>query len=287
MKTQNQKALRMYVRAREDFQAMRKRMDNRLGRKADGTPQKIQDERVFDLEDITNFDRIASEARGQEHETEKMLKRVLKRFPVWCDWLSNVKGIGEVSAGWLLGEFDITQATTVSKMWQYAGMNPGLVRGKKRVPKKDYKPEMGKIISETPNIKTGANDYIVETDTLIRGDRATEGFLLPYNKNLKTHLIGVLAAGFIKHKNSYAVEFYYPYKQRLENEESIIHNEGKARQDDGKKWKDVSKGHRDNAAKRYMIKMFLKDFYVAWRTIEGLTVREPYDEEYLGRKHSA
>jgi hypothetical protein len=40
--------LRTLVRAREDFQAMRKRMDNRLGRKADGTNQNVG-EREFDV----------------------------------------------------------------------------------------------------------------------------------------------------------------------------------------------------------------------------------------------
>jgi hypothetical protein len=35
-----------------------------------------------------------------------------------------------------------------------------------------------------------------------------------------------------------------------------------------------------------MIKQFLKDLYVHWRTLEGLPVRQPYAEEYLGKVHS-
>jgi len=288
MKTNNQIALRMYVRAREDFQAMRKRMDNRLGRKADGTSQKLQDARVFSLKDIENFHHISKQARTQEREVEKMLRKVLKRFPIYNDWLSTIKGIGEISAGWILGEFDIQKAETVSKMWQYAGLNPGMIRGKKRITKADYKPEMGEIITELPDIKSGKNDYIIETDQWIRGDRALEGYVLPYNKNLRTHLLGVMAPlGFIKHQNSYAIEFYYPYKTRLEKEITKIHNEGKPRKDDGKPWCEVSKGHRDRAAMRYMVKMFLRDLYAAWRSIEGLPVRPPYEEEYLNKKHSA
>jgi len=286
MKTQNQQALKIYVRARENFQAMRKRMDNRLAIKADGTDQKVQDERLFPAEDTKNFKEIAQSAREQEKEIEKMLKKILKKFPVYVEWLSIIKGIGPVSAGYLLSEFDIQIATTVSKMWQYAGLNPGLVNGKKRVSSKKYQESMGKIIKELPNIKNKGVDYIIETNEMIRGDKATEGFVLPYNKNLRVHLLGVMADGFVKHQNSYALEFYYPYKTRLENESNIIVNEGKARKDDGKAWKDVSKGHRDNAAKRYMVKKFLIDFYVAWRTIEGLDVRVPYAEEFLGKKHS-
>jgi hypothetical protein len=33
--------------------------------------------------------------------------------------------------------------------------------------------------------------------------------------------------------------------------------------------------------------IYLRDLYVAWRTLEGLPVRAPYEEEYLGKKHSA
>jgi hypothetical protein len=283
----NRSALRMYLRAREDFQAMRKRMDNRLGIKADGTQQKIQDVRSFALEDIENFKLISENARQQEKQTEKMLKKVLLRFPIYNEWLKEVKGVGEIAAGWIISSFDIEKATTVSKMWQYAGLNPGMVKGKKRVSKKEYKPIMGTIITEVPNIKNDGNDYIIETNDMIRGDRATEGYVLPYNKNLRTHLVGVMGAGFIKAQNSYALEFYYPYKLRLENEDSIVINEGKARKGDGKPWKEVSKGHRNNAAIRYMVKMFIKDLYAAWREIEGLPVRVPYAEEYLGKKHAS
>ena len=287
MKTQAQRALRIAVKAREDFQDMRKRMDNRLSRKADKKPTKGMVGGLYLMEeDYLNFDLLSKEAEKQEREIEKLLKKLLKRFPVYNQWLSNVKGVGTVGAAWILAEFDIEEAITVSKLWQYAGYNPGMVRGKKRISKAEYKPKMGKIVNEMKNIKSNGIDYIVETDTLIRGDRASEGFILPYNKNLKTRLY-VLADGFIKSKSNYALEFYYPYKARLENEKSPIFNEGKARKDDGKPWCEVSKAHRDSAAKRYMMKNFLKDLYATWRSIVGLSVRVPYEEEYLGKKHSA
>jgi hypothetical protein len=275
MKTNDQIALRMYIRAREDFQSMRKRMDNRLSRKADGTSQKIQDERSFSLEDLKNFDELAKQARIQEKVVEKMLRKHLKHFPVYKEFLKDVKGVGEIAAGWILGEFDIEIATTV-------------VRGKKRVSKSKYKPSMGEIIAKIPDSDKNNEivDYIILTTEMIKGDRPTEGFILPYNKKLRATLLGILADGFIKAKSPYALNYYYPYKERLENEQSIVNTHGRTRKDAGKSWKDVSKGHRDRAAKRYMIKMFLKDVYVAWRTIENLPVRPSYAEEYLGKAHS-
>jgi len=253
--------VRMLVRTREDFQSMRKKMDNRIGRTADGEQQNVE-QRTFRLEDLEMFKKIADDAKEKEVECEKNLKRVLKRFPIWTEYLEGIKGVGTIAAGWIIGEFDIEKATTVSKMWQFAGLNPGLVKGKKRVDHEDGKVEF------------------VETGEMIRGDKLTPGHVSPFNQNLRTALVGVLADGFIKQQNYYCMEFYYPYKARLEQEENTVLHVGKEKQ-----WKDVNKGHRDRAAKRYMIKMFLKDLYVAWRTIEGLPVRPSYQEEYLGHKH--
>jgi hypothetical protein len=283
MKTQDQKVLLMYVKAREDFQDMRKRMDNRLGRKADGTPQALKEQRYFAVEDIENFNFLSMECRRLAQTTGKDLRQFLdERFPIWREWLIKVKGVGEIAAAWIIGSIDIEIADTVSKIWQYAGLNPGLVRGKKRVPVNDYKPEMGEICGI---IKQDGKDkdYIVLTNTLVKGDRPTPGFILPYNKKLRVVLMGILAPGFIKAKSEYALKYYYPMKARLEQETNPVNSVGT--KDDGKPWCEVSKGHRDMAAKRYMIKNFLKDFYVAWRTIEGLPVRVPYAEEYLGKKH--
>ena len=103
-------------------------------------------------------------------------------------------------------------------------------------------------------------------DKLVKGQRST------YNTWLRTKMCGVLASSFLR-SNSPIRVYYDNMKKRLENKEG---------------WKEEKKpGHRHRAAIRYMIKMFLKDLYVAWRTLEGLPVREPYQDEYLGHKHSA
>lgn len=48
-----------------------------------------------------------------------------------------------------------------------------------------------------------------------------------------------------------------------------------------------SDAHRHNAALRYMVKMFLAAYWEKYRTIEGLPVRPPYAQEYLGLVHHA
>jgi hypothetical protein len=260
--------IRMLVRAREDFQGMRKRMDNRMGRKADGEAQDKENltARAFSPDDVAAFNEISDESRAMEKDVEKKLERALRRMPIY-DWLKAQKGIGTIAMGHICGSFDIFKAETVSKLWQYAGMNPGLVRGKKRK-------------------ESGDSFEIIQTDDFIRGDKLTAGYVAPFNKTLRTALLGVMGDGFIKSQNKYCMEFYYPMKSRLEREENTVEEISKA----GAKpkaiaWKDAKVAHRHRAAIRYMVKMFVADLYAAWRPLHGLSVRKPYQEEYLGHKH--
>ena len=264
----NRTACRLLVRSRQDFQFIRKSMDNRIGRKADGGDQKIT-ERGFDKDDLESFATIGDAAKQLEADIEKRLKKVLKRFPIYTEWLKGVKGVGTIAAATIVSSINVHEATTVSKIWQYCGLNPGMVRGKKRKERKD------------------GNFELIVTDTMIRGDKMTAGFVSPFNKQLRTALCGVLADGFIKAQAPYALDYYYPYKERLAQSENTVSEIRKAgAKAEAIAWKDAKKAHRDRAAKRYMIKHFLRDLYVQWRTMEGLPVREPYQEAYLGHKHA-
>ena len=111
-------------------------------------------------------------------------------------------------------------------------------------------------------------------------DRKVKGQKCPYNQFLRAKLCGVLGSSFLKCNSPYR-EYYDNMKHRLESAEWGMDSKNPT---DKKRPK---AGHQHKAANRYMIKMFLKDLYVAWRTIEGLPVRPPYQEEYLGKKHSA
>jgi hypothetical protein len=109
----------------------------------------------------------------------------------------------------IIAEIDIHRATTVSKIWQYSGLNPSQVRGLKQVATtkpKSYKPKEGEVV------RRGDDFVIVRTNTLVKGDRKTEGFVAPYNSRLRMVLCGRLADSFIKKQNHYALEHYYPCK---------------------------------------------------------------------------
>jgi hypothetical protein len=268
-------ALRLAVRAYDDYQRMRLAMGNRVKIKKDGSDQVIPEAQqagwAMTSRDREVFGGIYSNAMQQERVIEKHIRKQLDSFPIWSEYLKGIKGVGPIAGARIISEYDIHEADTVSKLWQYTGLNPGLVRGKATMTPAQAEKSGLKALS-TYTTKKGEEKAIVLTEELIRGDKLTPGYVAPFNKQLRTAMVGVLADGFIKAQGYYALEFYYPYKSRLEQE---------------KGWEDSTKGHRDRAAKRYMIKMFLKDLYVAWRTIEGLPVRPPYQEEYLNHQHAA
>lgn len=252
------------VRTMYDFQDMRIRASGRLRIKADETPQDEENMPEMEIMPIA-FPSIVDfkdESAEMEKHLTKAIDKFVKREPIWDAFLDGVKGIGTLMAAVLLSEVDIERAHTVSSLWLYAGMAPCMVPGKVR--------EAGK----------GKEVVIKESDSLIRADRLARGYVSPYNLFLKKKMLGVLATCFLRSKSPYS-EYYYNYKFRLEHSERIT-EESRTKQ---VAWQDATKSHRHAAALRYMMKMFLRDLYVAWRTIEGLPVRAPYQEEYLGHTH--
>ena len=241
--------LRALVRTMYDMQDMRIRMANRELLKADGTEQEDNGTTRPKSREAKVQAYVTSafeKSEGAEGDLKKAITKEVEGHPLWQTFLKDVKGCGPLMAAAILCEIDITKAPYRSCLYQFAGLNPGLVQGRKNI-----------------------NGEIVKVDDMVRGDRKTKGYVCPYNAWLKTKLMGVLAPCMIKAQGQYT-KFYYDYKNRLE-------------QEDG--WKDSTPAHRDMAAKRYMIKFFLADVYEQWRTLEGLEVRVPYEEEYLGIKH--
>jgi hypothetical protein len=98
-------------------------------------------------------------------------------------------------------------------------------------------------------------------------------------------MIGVLASSFIRSGSPYR-QYYDNYKNRMNNLSDEEKQKRLKKSKNPTDKKNPYAGHIDSMAKRYMLKMFLYDLYVAWRTIEGLPVRNLYQEEYLKREHN-
>jgi len=337
-------AIRLLVNAREDFQALRIRMDNRIGRKGSYRVKREKDEDGFDKyiamsveeqdieerplrsEDLESFAEIANHSKWMEVSVEEKLNEMLNRFPIYTEFLKDVKGIGPIACANLIGMYDIHIADTVSKMKQFGGLNASQTRGKKWVKVKEYDPSMGDIVREKEQ-KDGTKLLLVKTFQMVKADGYTAGYILPFNKRLRTVLVKLAADGILKASlrwqpiaqedydrlpenmrsirekkidgakvadvpcqaviSSKYVLLYMEYKWRLKNREDMVDEKLKGGKIKRVMWKDATDGHQDRAARRYMMEHFLQDLYDKWRRLEGLSVREPYQQEYLGHKHSA
>lgn len=192
-----------------------------------------------------------------ENQIRSEIEATVKSMPLYKTFLLNVKGCGPVMSAIILTYLDPHKAKYPSSFWKYCGLDvasDGRGRGR-------YKEHL-------------------EPRTFTKRDGTElEANVLTYNAFVRTKLLGVLAPGMLKAAGKSPADHpyakrYYEYKTRLSNH---------ARQQDKKTARTPLHIHR--CALRYMIKRFLVDLYIAWRTQEGLTVHPEYAEAKLGYTH--
>lgn len=203
------------------------------------------------LADVFEFDLAAHYVRllTNEEELGKSIARLVTQFPVWEGFLAGVKGCGPAMAAVIISTLDPHNARHVSSFWKYAGLD----------------------VAEDGRGRSRRAEHLVDVIYVNKDGKEDSRKSITFNPFLKTKLVGVLGASFLRVGSPYRSE-YDGYKHRLESDPARA---------------DLTKGHRHNMAVRYMIKIFLKDLWVAWRRIEGLPVTPDYAEAKLGLKHGA
>ncbi len=207
-----------------------------------------------------------------EKQMFKDIESYLENFPIWNRYLTNVKGIGPAMGGMLLSYLDIHKADNVSKFWAYCGLDTVV------------NPEDGKRYG-----RKNHGFHLVEKEYVDKDGEIKTKLGLSYNKKLKTKIRGVLSGVLIK-SNPYYRQIYHDYKNRIMNQPLRINSEipkiigGKPVMKDGEivMISEFPPARLTNMAQRYMVKMFLKNFWVAWRYVENLPIMPSYEEEKLG-----
>jgi hypothetical protein len=257
---QRVKKLKASVRFFYDLQKLRIQTGNRNSKQAEPA--------ALDEDDKAFLGRISDGTKDLEREALKETKRLLRGIPIWESFLKDVRGIGPTMGGIIISEIDIHAAETVSALWAHAGL--------------------------------AVDNRTLRAKRLKRGERAN------FNPFLKSKLVLVTAESFIKANSPYR-KYYDNYKARKKAQHVAVcmncNGKGtwKPKKEDDKDTKKqvctncngtggpapwgASDAHRHSAAMRYMIKMFLKDLWEAWRTLEGLSTPGDYAETKLGIKH--
>ena len=223
-----------------------------------------------------------------EHEERgfKDLGSIVAEFPIWTKFLQDVKGIGPAMAAVIISEFDPYKARHASSFWRYAGLDTVqtgpfrercLTCGEEwgiDVDTQDDFPKHGTaechFCKSKDVIHFGLGpgharsrkkeDLVTVKYINAKGEEA-ERLSVTFNPLLKTKLMGVLAASFLRSKNEKYYQIYVDYRNRLLNHE--VH-------------KEKTKLHQHNMALRYMMKIFVADLWEKWRLLEGLSAGDPY-----------
>jgi hypothetical protein len=202
-----------------------------------------------------------------EEKNKEALKEVVSQYPLWESFFKQVPGCGPELAGVCIALFDPYKARHAAGFWSFSGLNPV------RITNKEGKEQ---IIGNCKRYTT-MQEYIDKEGKVQQKKGIT------YNPDLKTALLGVGATNFLKAgirsikdeetkevlavtaKGKYA-NMYMDYKHRKHMQ-----------------YPEYSLKHIDSMAKRWMMRNFVRDLWVAWRTLEELPVSRPYEEEFLGR----
>jgi hypothetical protein len=183
----------------------------------------------------------------QEAFAFKDIGIALAGIPVWEHYLKSVTGCGPAMAGVLISKLDVIRAERPSQFWAFAGLD----------------------VAADGRARSRRKEHLVKRAYTSHEGKAEERLSITYDPFLRTKLF-VLARQFMMNNNVYYKGIYENYKHRLEHRPD---------------WAERTKGHRHNAARRYMVKMFLADLWRAWREIEGLPVVETYAIDKLHLHH--
>lgn len=188
---------------------------------------------------------------GQMMKTEQMMldlcAKEVKKHPMWDAFFKDVKGCGPLMAAVCISYFDPYKARYPSSFWRYAGLDV--------------------IVNENGSHGRTRRDASM-VDYVTRDGEKSQKRSLGYQPFLKTKLLGVLGASFLRAgRDAQYSKVYYEYKNRLQNRSDCL---------------DLRLAVIHRRALRYAVKMFLRDMWRAWRKLEGLPVGDDYAVAKLG-----
>lgn len=224
------------------------------------------DELISSFTELTLVDQYV-QLESQESRQFRQMTATLEKIPIYTAYLNQQRGIGPAMAGVLIATLDPAKARHVSSFWKYAGLDVGPDgRGRSR-----------------------KGEHLVEREYIDKNGKPATRQGVTYNPWLKTKLF-TLAGSFMRSTSPWR-EAYDGYKHRLMTDparDKCTVGEYKKRhaagEDTSMLW---TPGRIDMASKRYMIKMFLAEFWDRWRKLEGLPVSPTYHEAKLGHQHKA
>lgn len=232
-------------------------ISNNITNLQDNTVQKILNSRngiITNTSELVMIDAY-QQALLAEKDIDKNISKYIKNFDIYNKYLANVAGCGPILSAIIITRINIYKAKYVSSLWAYFGVSV--------VHEHD---DEGNIIRSRGVGRF--KEHLIDREYIDKNGQKNTRKSIRYNPYLKTKALGVLAKSLIMH-NDYYKKVNENYIVRLSNM---------------KQHKDKSKLHLKRMGKRYVIKIFLKHLYEAWRPMVGLPCHRPYEEAKLGHR---
>jgi hypothetical protein len=228
----------------------------------------IGDERISNFSELVLVHQYVNTEKLEVQQFAQMLF-TLNKIPIYTEYLAQERGIGPAMAGVLITYLDPHKAERPSQFWKYAGID----------------------VAKDGAGRSRREEHLVDVNYLDKEGKEKTKKGLTYNPFLKTKLTKVLAMSFMRVSDppSRWRDVYYGYKHRLESDPArtkITVTEWKKKFKAGEEMRQYwPPGRIHNASSRYMVKMFLAEYWNAWRRLEGLPIVPTYHEAVLGHVH--
>jgi len=226
------------------------------------------DELISSYTELVLVDQYLSIVKNEQSQF-RAFEKLLASFPIYTDYLQQVPGVGPAMGGVLITYFDIHKASYISDFWSYAGLDV--------------------VISPdgTGKGRSRREEHLIPRKYKDRNGEEKTRMSVTYNPWLKARLLGALATSFMRTPNCPWRLVYDNYKNRLlsdprKQKVTLAEYKSLHKRDPEAAtmvWPPL-RFHR--AALRYMVKQFLADFWIQWRTMEELPLTAPYAEAKLG-----
>ena len=224
-----------------------------------------------------------------EKEAVKAIEKIGKGDIVY-EYLTNIRQVGPRTGGGVRGLIDGTKFPTASKLRKYSGLavidgkiqkpQIGKVGGYDREIKSLLLKRIGDSIIKSSGARKGVvnpsayfTDYIVAKEDLVKENKKPIDILIEDEESVVGDLLAENIAGFLEGQKIYK-KIVYPkiLKELIKKKRKTV----KIR---------LSDGHIHNRAVRKMMQLFLEDFWVISRQLEGFSTVQPYALTIEGHIH--
>lgn len=131
-----------------------------------------------------------------EEEHFKRIGQMLEDYPIWTQYLKDVKGIGPALAGVIISEIDIEKATYPSSLWKLAGLD----------------------VAWDNKGRSKRSEHLETVEYINKNGKKDTKQSITFKPFLKTKLMGVASSSFLRvGRSSPYAQAYYDYKTRLDH----------------------------------------------------------------------